>query len=54
MFWIVVLAVILFSPLIWAMVSRWRRGEREDEVYGGSSSDPALMEIGRQHHGSMR
>lgn len=54
MFWIVLLAVILLGPVIWAMVSRYRRGEREDEVYNGSSSDPTLMEMGRQYHGNMR
>ncbi len=52
--WVVGLLGLVFAPVIWAMVSRLRRGEKEDEAYNGSSSDPALMEMGRQFHGKMR
>ena len=52
--WFVVVLLIIFGPVIWAMVGRLRRGSPEDEAYNGQSSDAALMEMGREHHGQMR
>jgi hypothetical protein len=52
--WFVVVLLVIFAPVIWAMVGHLRRGTREDETYNGQSSDPTLMEMGRQHHGQMR
>ena len=51
--WVVGLLGLMFAPVIWAMVSRLRRGEKEDEAYNGSSSDPALMEMGRDLSGKI-
>ncbi len=51
--WVIALLGLVFAPVIWAMISRLRRGEKEDEAYNGSSSDPALMEMGRQSHGKL-
>jgi hypothetical protein len=52
--WVVGLFGLIFAPVIGAMVSRLRRGDREDEAYNGSSSDPALMEMGREFHGRIQ
>ena len=53
MWWILVVLLVILAPVIWGMISRARRGEKSDDAYNGSSSDAALMEIGRGHHGRM-
>ena len=52
--WVVALVGLVFAPVMWAMVSRLRRGEKEDEAYNGSSSDAALMEMGRDFNGRIQ
>jgi hypothetical protein len=52
--WVVGLFGLIFAPVIWAMVSRLRRGDKGDEAYNGSSSDAALMEMGRDLGGRIQ
>ena len=54
MAWILVVLAAILAPACWGIIQRWRRGERSDETYNGESSDPTLMEMGRQFHGNMR
>ena len=52
--WVLVVLLVILAPAIWGRISRARRGEKGDDDYNGSSSDAALMEMGREHHGRMR
>ena len=53
-FWPAALILAVASLVAWGIRGRTRSNDPSEDAYTGSSApDPALTELGRQHHGRL-